>query len=62
MNFFHRHKFDPEKWKLISEVPTERIVQIGYMDTLVPSGKTFTYTNTCTACGDIVFRTKRDIA
>lgn len=58
MNLFHRHKFDPEKWKQISKVPvssqsTLHGVGIGEVRNL---GYETVFSNTCTTCGDLVFR------
>lgn len=46
MNIFHRHRFDPGKWKLLY-----------HADVKDEDGSTwhkFIYTNTCTECGKLV--------
>ena len=58
MNLFHRHKFDPLKWELLSTVPIGTAtflcgVKVG--DT-VGMGDELTYKNVCLTCGDLVFR------
>ena len=68
MKWFHRHKFDPEKWKLISAVevvrrPRQTDVLTGMLQSTEPYsvGKRRLYSNTCTECGDLVFRRVQEI-
>jgi hypothetical protein len=61
MNLFHRHKFDPLKWELLSTVSvsvTTFICGVKVGDVLA-SGDELTYKNVCLKCGDLVFRTVR---
>lgn len=68
MSLFHRHKFGPEKWKQISSVSVRRIPApldpvFGVPQSTEPyaAGKIFVFSNTCTQCGDIVFRHVKEI-
>jgi hypothetical protein len=49
----HRHTFDKDKWKLVSEFKSVRI----YRDSLYnerSDGHVLLYTNTCLTCGDFL--------
>lgn len=48
--FFHRHDFDPEKWRLILEA--KLVNEDGGL-----TGHKLAYSNTCKTCGDLVVRT-----
>jgi hypothetical protein len=68
MNIFHRHNFDPEKWKLISKVqmqrrprPFDALTGVPQSTEPFPVGAQLVYSNTCTQCGDIVFRRVSEI-
>jgi hypothetical protein len=68
MKLFHRHKFAPEKWKLLSEVqvvirpkPTDPLTGLPQSTEPFPVGKQRVYSNTCTSCGDLVFRRIQEI-
>lgn len=52
MNIFHTHKFDGQKWAPVKE--SELISRA-----LVPVSPLAVFRNTCTECGDLVFRTVR---
>jgi hypothetical protein len=68
MRLFHWHKFDPEKWKLVSSVgvmrippPLDLITGVPQDTTPYPVGDQRVYSNTCKDCGDLVFRRVREI-
>jgi len=51
MFWFHRHEFDPEKWKLIQESSVSSVWNPEAVHYYV-----YLYSNTCTKCGELVFR------
>lgn len=53
MNLFHLHKFDPEKWKLVQQA------EVSMRWTKDIHTIKFLYSNTCTKCGDLVFKTSQ---
>jgi len=68
MRLFHRHKFDPEKWKLVSSVgvmriprPLDPLYGVPQSTEPYPIGKQSVYSNTCKECGDLVFRRVKEI-
>ena len=68
MRLFHRHKVDPEKWKLVSAVetmrtprPLDELTGMPQSTLPVPRGKQIVYSNTCTDCGDLIFRRVKEI-
>ena len=54
MNPFHRHTFDPEKWKLLNTILVHG-EEYGIV-TKLPMYFLEIYTNTCMKCGDLVSR------
>ncbi len=62
MKLFHRHTFDPEKWKLVSETHTARTVYLkGVITGSLPNGVERVWSNTCKECGDLVFRRVKEM-
>ena len=63
MMLFHCHKFDPEKWKLISKVGVmKRIFTKGTLQSQdLAQAKEHVYRNTCLDCGDLIFRRVREM-
>ncbi len=64
MKLFHRHEFDPKLWTEVSRTKIARQIMTSYG---LPSGEFRTagseivYSNTCTSCGDLVFRRVKEI-
>lgn len=58
MTCIFRHKFDPEKWKEISSrSAAQTIYHLGRIVGVPLSlGNERVFSNTCTKCGDLVFR------
>lgn len=61
VRLFHRHQFDPEKWKLVSAVEVMRR-PVPQSTEAFHVGKHRVYSNTCKDCGDLVFRRVEEIA
>lgn len=63
MNIFHHHKFDPEKWKLISQEPVaKQLISMGVpMGPDIQMGLQRVYGNACLECGDLIFRRVTEI-
>jgi hypothetical protein len=68
VRFFHRHTFDPDKWKLVSEVgvmrrpkPLDELYGVPQDTTPYPVGNQRVYSNTCKGCGDLAFRRVKEI-
>ena len=53
MKWFHRHKFDPEKWKLLTHLSLTD--KFWFPDGTIV-GHEFHYINTCLTCGELVFK------
>jgi hypothetical protein len=63
MCWFHRHRFDAEKWEKISAVDIAARATAGgvVVGEWYGAGSVVTYKNTCTVCGDLVFRRVRTV-
>lgn len=62
MKLSHRHTFDPEKWKLVSETDVAKtLYAAGVAVGSLPLGIERVWSNTCKECGDLVFRRVKDI-
>lgn len=57
------HKFDPEKWKEISCVPIRAVSDYDGEPLKQPRslGMQRVFSNTCTKCGDLIFRRVTEI-
>jgi hypothetical protein len=63
MNIFHRHKFDPEKWEIVSGTPlAKQLISMGVpVGPVIQMGLQRVYKNSCLDCGDLVFRRTTEI-
>ena len=68
MKLFHRHTFDPDKWKLVSEVqtlrrprPLDELTGVPQSTEPYPVGTQRVFSNTCKECGDLAFRRVKEI-
>ena len=62
MKLFHRHSFDPEKWKIVSEVRVGKTMYAAGVATgTLPIGVERVWSNTCKECGDLVFRRAKEL-
>ncbi len=64
MHLFHRHKFDSEKWELISRTAISKslFTKDGKLVVELPKGDQLVYKNTCLDCGDLVFRRVKEMS
>ena len=68
MRLSHWHEFDPKAWKLVSRVqvscrphPLDPLTGVPQDTTPYPKGAIIVFSNTCTECGDLIFRRVKEI-